>query len=308
MAESIRTVRIVTADESMLASTRAAASGLAGWQFAHVRAVEELVEKPPAPGDVILLDGNLRPNVYEACRRLTGKTRCRTYVIVEKSNTWAEPIAHFCGATGVLARPVSAQDVRAALEKSVGPRSALPTDTRGAAHEPNFPEKLLRDLTGAINKSLVVALTDPETNLFNYAFLNYKLDEEFKRAQRFGHPLACVMLGFEGQASEEVLRQLSGIFLSSARDTDVLGRFDENSFLFLLPNSGPDGAQVMAKRVGQAAEDLKLRDLVGDPLQISVGISFSPHPEVKKREDLFSLARRSFLAAQQAGGGVVTTP
>lgn len=308
MGEAMRSVRIVTADESMLASTRAAASGLAGWQCAHARSIEEIIEHPPAPGDVILLDGNLRPNVYEVCRRLTGRTRCRTYLIVEKSNTLAEPIAHFCGATGVLSRPVSAADLRGALERSAGPRAALPGDSRGAFHEPNFPEQLLRDLTGAINKSLVVALTDPETNLFNYAYLNYKLDEEFKRAQRFGHPLACVMLGFEGQCSEEVLRQLAGIFLSSARDTDVLGRFDENSFLFLLPSTGPDGAQVMARRVGQAAEELKLRDLVGDPLQISVGISFSPHPDVKRREDLFALARKSFLAAEQAGGGVVTTP
>jgi len=55
----------------------------------------------------------------------------------------------------------------------------------------------------------VQALVDPETSLFNYGFLNYKLDEEFKRAQRFRHPLSCVMLGFEGQANEECLSELS---------------------------------------------------------------------------------------------------
>ena len=34
------------------------------------------------------------------------------------------------------------------------------------------------------------ALIDPVTGLFNYSFLSYKLDEEFKRARRYA-PLAC---------------------------------------------------------------------------------------------------------------------
>ena len=131
-----------------------------------------------------------------------------------------------------------------------GARRALPEDRRGSERgEPSLPEQLLVDIaTGRPRADLVQALTDPETSLFNYAFLNYKLDEEFKRAQRFHQPLSCVMLGFEGQAESDVLQRLAGIFLETSRDTDVLGRFDENSFLFLLPRTGPDGAGVMADR------------------------------------------------------------
>jgi len=158
--------------------------------------------------------------------------------------------------------------------------------------------------TGATDRELVSALIDPATGLFNYAFLNYKLDEEFKRARRFEHPLTCVMLGFEGQASEEVLRELAGIFLASSRDTDVLGRFDESSFLFLLPNTGPDGAEVMAHRVSRQAEVRGLRDLVGDQLQISVGISHCPGSEDRK-EALYQAARDAFFSARAEGGGVV---
>src|SRR6185295_4740059 len=144
-------------------------------------------------------------------------------------------------------------------------------------------EKLLTDIAGKPDLNLVGALTDPETSLFNYAFLNYKLDEEFKRARRFDHPLSCVMLGFEGRGEEQTLRELSGIFLDTSRDTDILGRFDENSFLFLLPNTGPDGAAVMAKRVGEMAQEKGLRDLVGDKLVISVGIATCPDPDVRRR-------------------------
>jgi diguanylate cyclase (GGDEF)-like protein len=310
MGDGLRSVRLVTTDESLLASARAAVSALEGWEFDNPRTIDELVARPPVAGDVILLDGALRSrNVYEACRQLTGLTRCRTFVVVEGTNGLAEPIAHFCGATGTLTRPLTSAGLRKALDASGGPRPELPQASREKkpkAGERELPEVLLRAITGEVDARLRQAWTDPDTGLFNFAFLQFKLDEEFKRATRFSQPLSCVMLGFEGQAADQVLKELSGIILQASRDTDVLGRFDENSFLFLLPNTGPDGAQVMARRVGQMAQEQNLRDLVGDPLQIAVGIAFHPHADVKKREQLFAGARHAFLAARQKGGGVVT--
>jgi diguanylate cyclase (GGDEF)-like protein len=308
MGDGLRTVRLVSNDESTIASAKAAASGLAGFEFAHVRTHEQLLERAPATGDVILLDGRMSSaNVYEACRQLVGRTRCRTYIVVDQDNRTAQGIAHFCGATGTLTRPISGADLRQALASDAVQRAPLPQAARGAAPKaPAFPDALLKDLSGATDQHVVAALVDPETQLFNYAFLNYKLDEEFKRAQRFSQPLSCVMLGFEGECSDHVLRELAGIFLSASRDTDVLGRFDLSSFLFFLPSTGPDGAQIMAQRVQQEAKKRGLRDLVGDALSISVGISSMPHPDVRRREDLFARARQAFLEAQKTGG-VVTS-
>ncbi len=305
MGDGLRTVHLLTGDESLLASARAAVQALEGWELANPRAVEALLGAPPVAGDIVLLDGGLQPNVYETCRRLTGVTRCRTFVVVDEGNDLAEAIARFSGATGVLHRPMTATEMRGVLESEHS--RVVATDRRGEATEPVLPVELLRDLEGESADHLIDALVDPETQLFNYPFLNYKLEEEFKRAERFGDPLACVMLGFEGEASERVLQELAGIFLQSSRDTDILGRFDVSSFLFLLPNTGPDGAAVMAHRVEEAAAQLGLRDLVGDALQISVGISSHSHPEVKRREDLYARARAAFLEAQQVGGGVVTS-
>ena len=138
-------------------------------------------------------------------------------------------------------------------------------------------------------------------NLADGSFQNFSVEMGFRL-----DPLSCVMLGFEGQADEEVLGALAGIFLNASRDTDILGRFDQSSFLFFLPRTGPDGAEVMASRIRESAEEQGLRDLVGDLLQIAVGISYCPHPDVVKREDLFSRARSAFLAAQREGGVVVS--
>ena len=308
MGDGLRTVRVVTTDESLLASTRAAVEPIPGWEVAHVKSQDALLDSPSFAGDVLLIDSWLRGrNVYEFARMLSGNTRCRTYIVVDQaSNGLADPIARFCGATGVLPRPMTRSALLEVLEGAETPQAPLPRDGRDSGESFELPEALLVDLTtGDKDPTLIRAIIDVETGLFNYAFLNFKLDEEFKRARRFDQPLACVMLGFEGQADENVLRELAAIYLEASRDTDLIGRFDENSFLFLLPNTGPDGATIMAGRVASLVEERRLVDLVGDPLIISVGIASYPHPGLTAREELYGCARDAFLNARNEGGGVV---
>lgn len=308
MPDGLRTIRVLTTDEALLASARCAAEAHEGWEVVQVETQQQLAENPPIEGDLLLIDAWSRgENVYEFCRRLTGRTHCQTFVVVEHFNELAAPIARFCGATGVLCRPITRSDLSGVLSERIRPPAPLPAERRGqGAAATEMPESLLRDIqTGQQDQTLVKALIDPATGLFNYAFLNYKLDEEFKRASRFDHPLACVMLGIEGQAEDDVLRELAGIFLSSSRDTDILGRFDESSFLFLLPDTGPDGAAIMAHRVAEQVAERGLKDLVGDALEISVGISHYPNPDMERREDLYGTARDAFLTARNDGGGVV---
>ncbi|MEM7308726.1 MAG: GGDEF domain-containing protein [Planctomycetota bacterium] len=305
MSEGSNSIRIVTTDEALLASTRAAVSGLEGWTLEEPLSVEEILGSNVPSGDVILLDAWQRSeNVYESCRRLTGKTKCRTYVVTDLDNRLAEPIALFCGATGTLARPLSATALRNVIQHGA-PRSELATERRDESQGRDLPLSLMQALVGERSARLVDVLVDPETGLYSYDYLKFKLDEEFKRARRFDHALSCVMLGFEGQADEETLGALASIFLNASRDTDVLGRFDQSSFLFFLPNTGPDGAEIMASRIRAAAEEAALTDLVGDRLEIAVGISYFPHPEIEEREELFARARDAFHSGQRDGGVVV---
>ncbi len=327
MGDGLRTIRIATTDPSVMsgakaaidaANASAAENALAGWSVAQISSWRELVEAPPGPGDVLLVDSRLKDrNVYELLRQLSGRTKCRTFIVVEDGNHLAEPIARFCGATGVIERPVNGTKLRTVLGLTGGPRPPLDLEGRGSGSEEfTLPEAILaqiadtdpsRDVAAPRHNALMQAAIDPVTGLFNYSFLAYKLDEEFKRARRFNAPLAVAMLGFESQASDDVLRELSSIFLAASRDTDVLGRFDENSFLFLLPNTGPDGAEIMARRVADTAEERRMMDLVGDRIELAIGIANYPSPDIDKREDLYAAAREAFLDARHAGGGVVVS-
>lgn len=300
-----RVMRWVSDDEALSASARSACEALGGWSFEPLTVARLGKAKPATNQDVLVLDGALGDaNVYELCRGLVGQTGCRVYIATDAEPKLADGIARFCGAAGVLPRRLTAASLRRTLGVEE-PRPALPAAGRAkSARKLVFPKAKMRDVAGAVDKGLVAAISDPETNLFNYAFLHYKLDEEFKRAQRFGQPLSCVLVGLDGECSAQTLRELAGIFLSASRDTDVLGRFDLTSFLFFLPSTGPDGARIMAERVVEQARRLGLRDLVGDPLGLAVGIASMPSSKMAQRDDLFAAARRAFLAAQRKGGGV----
>ena len=310
---------VVSAAEAAIAASdpQAAEDLLEGWEIEQIESVRELVNAPPAPGDILVVDAWLKDrNVYELLRQLAGRTKCRTYVLVEGGNQVAEPIARFCGATGVIERPINASKLRAAFDLGPVQRPKAAVESRGAGDGGEFtlPAALLAEIAGGDpdtppgrESELMRAVIDPITGLFNYSFLQYKLDEEFKRARRFNAPLACAMLGFESNASEDILRDLSSIFLSASRDTDVLGRFDENSFLFLLPNTGPDGAEIMARRVADNAEDRRFLDLVGDRIEVAIGIANYPSPDIDHKGELFAAAREAFLEARHSGGGVVVS-
>ena len=136
MGDGLRTIRVVTTDESLIASARAAASAIGGWEVVGVPAAAELLDMTPSSGDVVLLDNWMRgANVYEACRRLAGQTRCRTFIVAEHENRLAEPIARFCGASGVLHRPLVPSKLRDALSLAAHPRPPLPRDGRGEKKE-----------------------------------------------------------------------------------------------------------------------------------------------------------------------------
>jgi diguanylate cyclase (GGDEF)-like protein len=307
MGQAQASIRIVTSDEVLLNSAQAATAALDGWEFAGATTVDDMVAGTGAPGDVVLIDVHAGPeNAFESLRRMTGTSRARLFLVGDDGDKVSGPIAAFCGASKVLSRPVTTSDLLVAIEgEDSRPVTMASADARGASAQHGLPETMLQDLVGGTTQTILKALVDPETGLFNYEFLNFKLDEEFKRARRFGMPLSCVMLGFEGQATEDVLRQLAGTFLETSRDTDVLGRFDESSFLFFLPNTGPDGAEVMAQRIKGLANERGLTDIVGDPLEIAAGISFYPHVNIARREDLFGRARQAFFEARSQGTGQV---
>ena len=93
------------------------------------------------------------------------------------------------------------------------------------------------------------------------------------RIPRFGEALADIALNFSQDGA------LGLIVVDASAMADI-----EASF-------GSEAHQKAMAELGAM-----MADLVGDRLEISVGISSYPHPEVRRREDLFARARNEFLS------------
>jgi diguanylate cyclase (GGDEF)-like protein len=297
-------VWVVSSDPQLFDECARAVADIEGWAVSGPHPLEEVLDVPAAAG-LAVVDGRLENgSAYEACRRLALAGAPRSVLVVPESNEVVEPIARFCGARGVLERGFESAELAeliAAEERFAAPRDAEPE------MPPQLPRALLEDLTRERqtgSRRLIEALSDPETSLYNFDFLGFKLDDEYKRARRFGQPLSCVVLGFDGEAEEATLGRLASIFLQAARDTDVLGRFDRSSFLFLLPNTPGRGAATMAERIRDAALAAELVDVIGEPIELTVGVATYPHPDIRRSRDLFQLALDAFHGAQAEGQGV----
>jgi GGDEF domain-containing protein len=301
MTAATQPILLVTEDDGLAKGFEAAARE-AGWKV-------ERAAVPPAdaPKDgIVVLDDRLSGrNAYETCRELRARTRARIFVAHRAGDRSAPSLARFCGAEGALAVPSDPATLRETLRRAGAPISPEEMRRRtagGGRREGSFAEAVLRDVASeAPVEGWMEVLVDPETKLFHAPFLLYKLDEEFKRAERFRMPLACVVVGFEGEASADTLLELAGVFLLESRDTDVLGRFDLNTFVFLLPNTGEEGARSMASRILSTVKKKSLADLVGDPLVPCVGFALAPSSAYARRDELLRAALAACAKARKDG-------
>lgn len=100
---------------------------------------------------------------------------------------------------------------------------------------------------------------DALTGLYNrYAFQQH-LDEEIRRTGRYGGTFSLVMFDLDHfkmvndnyghDVGDRVLLRISALAAEEVRDADILARWGGEEFMVLLPETGIDGAGVVAERV-----------------------------------------------------------
>ncbi|MCA8944420.1 MAG: hypothetical protein KDB80_17790 [Planctomycetes bacterium] len=256
-------------------------------------------------GDVVFLacDGRDLPhgNAFAACRELKRQhARIRVFVIVEDADRVSEEIARFCLADGCVqidaAGNLCEPDALAASLDAESKRVPLDALLKRLERDADPDSMLQRMSEKHASHPLMDQLTDPETGLFDGPFASFKLDEEFKRAMRFHQPLSLILLDCGGELPERgedrrmVLAEIASVFLNECRDIDILARFTETVFLFLLPGTGSDGARTMTRRMLDELRDRRFT--AGYRIEPVAGIATVPMAGID--------TRREFLARAEA--------
>lgn len=105
------------------------------------------------------------------------------------------------------------------------------------------------------------ALVDHVTGLYNREGILQRVREVGATAERFGRPLACIVLaaddGSEGSPAipAEELVDLAGRLRRITRQSDVLARIGARDFAVIAPDTPLQGATILAHRLREQAEE-----------------------------------------------------
>jgi diguanylate cyclase (GGDEF)-like protein len=294
---------LVVADDDRL--TREALTAVLTGHGFRVDAVADgqaAVERVGRGGvDLVLLD-ILMPRLtgLEACRLIKGMTShgfLPVVLLTVRTDSASRVEGLRIGADDYVCKPFDEQELIARVE------SMLRIKT------------LYDHVADARARLEQLSMFDPMTGLFNYRYLHARLNEEFKRAERYHDPLACMVLDIDqlrayndsfGRAEgDKAIGRVTEALRRSVREVDVVARFGGDEFLVLLPSTHFAGATTVAERVLR-----ELRDSADagspDPLSVSIGLALYPSRDVRSKDQLLRAADAAMQHAKREGSGRIS--
>ncbi len=152
--------------------------------------------------------------------------------------------------------------------------------------------------------------TDDLTGLFNYRYLQYVLDQEIRRAERYGLKFALVFIDIDHfkdvndthghLAGSAALKEVGGLLHMAVREVDTVFRYGGDEFTALLVETDAKGAALVAERIRRAIEEhVFLREMgLECRLTATVGCAIFPD-DADDRSGIVDLADRAMYEGKK---------
>jgi len=166
---------------------------------------------------------------------------------------------------------------------------------------------------------LRLAFQDGLTHLANRRHLDQILDKEWLRGIRSKLSVALIMIDIDHfkqfndfyghQEGDTCLQKVAhALRLSIHRPDDIVARYGGEEFCCLLPNTDAEGAELVAKNIEKAIENLAIpheKSLVSDRITLSMGVAVMFPSDGNQPSDLIKNADELLYQAKNLGRSTI---
>jgi len=174
------------------------------------------------------------------------------------------------------------------------------------------PVAVALDSALLLKRSEELSVTDDLTQLYNSRYLNAALRREVERSRRYHTPLSLIFLDLDGFKSvndrhghlcgSRTLVEVGAVIRGTVREIDVVARFGGDEFTVILPQTGADGARVIAERIRERIAATRYLGTHGLDVRVTASIGIATYPDHGVTgEDLVARADQAMYAAKEAG-------
>lgn len=153
--------------------------------------------------------------------------------------------------------------------------------------------------------------SDGLTGLFNRRFFDEALEGEMKRAQRYNGKFSLIFFDLDHfknlndtyghQAGDLTLKKVAEIMILGKRTEDLACRYGGEELTLVLPETQKINALVIAERIRQKVEELKL-EFDGKPFNVTLSGGVASYPsDAKDSKSLIHAADIALYQAKQSG-------
>ncbi len=158
-----------------------------------------------------------------------------------------------------------------------------------------------------------LAITDELTGLYNYRYMQQRLDEELGRAGRYGKRVSLLLLDVDGfkrvndvyghRTGDTVLAELAQVLRTAVREVDVVTRYGGEEFAVILPETDAAGAFIVAEKVREAVEGHRFADPdTEQDIRVTASIGLASYPvHAIGRDAMLQAADDALYQAKRAG-------
>ena len=146
----------------------------------------------------------------------------------------------------------------------------------------------------ALNESLnSLSLRDARTGVYNARYLNERLGEEIRRAQRYDRTFSLILLDIDffktindtyGHVFGDcILGGVVSLLKDAVRSTDVIVRYGGDEFVLFLPDTGPPGAAAASRKIIRMVKATPMGD-PGRKISVSLSVGVVSFPQAGKND------------------------